>query len=554
MLKFYNIFKKDDATITINNKTYQKKDCKRLATGYEKTIYELKGTDHCFFIPSKDILWNGLIENEKRLCDNILSLGLKAQQYKITPLTVSDKNGNSSTINVLWAPTFESLTKSGNLAIFNKKEMSESRFIGRDFNFYNNDKALLNNRKWNQRIIGTLLKDYAVCLAFKLPIIAVSVSIDDSEHFSFDLKDKEAPVARYMFWDVEDVSKGALPVVPTLQVLKEGLDIQNKDAKKRPFANRYGIKKVVREVSSTMTFKSDEILKMGFQDSMEACCAIDKALYESITKEMYNDALQEARNQVIKRLPILISNFKAEAKKLPLLEKHKLIIDYLKTAVSTDSFQAVKDVLELIQDPKTITENNCQDILNFAKKYKNTTILEYLIKYFDLKNKTGIKNEIAPLKKSKNDAGLTLENKTKETAPIQSISPKVNSSNWLIYCLAATTVNTMLLLWGFSMAMSIAGAIATLTTIVIWRNLRENYANHHMNSALLTDQVNLNKEYFEKGYKAESSWGAYLESFMSPITYLPFLQASRSFQVGRASYHETEDKVARLKVKIVKIK
>src|SRR5687767_10793678 len=101
-----------DATLTLKGKTFPKKDCGELGAGKQKRVYKHKDQGQCFIIPNygnNEEGWNNLIAAEKTLLDQIISLGLKAQQFEITDLTITPKEGEPCTIKVLVTKDFATL-------------------------------------------------------------------------------------------------------------------------------------------------------------------------------------------------------------------------------------------------------------------------------------------------------------------------------------------------------------------------------------------------------------------------------------------------------------
>ncbi len=278
VLEFMHWFRQGDCTLTLQGKSFTKEDCTQLGEGSEKTIFGIKGEEHCFFVPTKNPNWWDLkIKEEKELCDQILSVGIRAQQFEIVPLELQNKWGAKFTMNVLVSKRFDYIAKDESVVIYNPKG-APNPLTGQPFTVYDNVKRL-QDKEWNLKIIKEIIKEYAIAYTFKLPIHQVNRQLDDSVHFYIQLpkNEKEPPVFHYMFWDVRSDFDGIEPpVVPTLKQLKKGL------------------KSFVNEVACAYCGNEDECEKFGFAHSLEAIRPFENALLDAITDEVLMEAIAAA--------------------------------------------------------------------------------------------------------------------------------------------------------------------------------------------------------------------------------------------------------------------
>lgn len=380
MLAFMNCFQKENALLTLKGKSFSKSECKQLGFGNQKRVYGLKNGTECFFVPSKiGDGWDNQIQAEKGLCDQILSLGLKAQKFEIVPLTVQETaHGPSYTLNVLLTKSFNAVAEDEHLAIYNVKSSDPNgKFTGDPVTIYDGKLAYLNNKQWNQQILEKIIKEYALALTYKLPIHQVT-DPDDSVHFCFELqKDKnQPPKIRYMFWDVlGDFSGLELPIVPNMCTLKTGLRF--KEQYGRVFDPQKGIKSLVNGIACAL-IETAEVEKLGFENEFESCKAIEKALLSAITENMLNDALTHARQQACGFLKGARKEYIKIAREIPLAEQQRHLFDLVCSSISTGEVECVKAALALSSNLATFLRKYGEKIYVFAKDYDDKNITNYL--------------------------------------------------------------------------------------------------------------------------------------------------------------------------------
>ncbi len=339
VLAFMHFFKKPDCILTFEGKTFSKSDCKQLGEGSEKTVFSIKGDKHCFFVPTKNPNnWDMRIQVEKELCDEILSVGLKAQQFDIVPLEVQEKAGGPKyTINVLKTLSFDSIANDNSAVIYNPKGAPRV-LTGKPFTIYDNVKRL-QDKQWNFKIIKEIIKEYAIALTFRLPIHQVKDHLDDSVHFYIELpkSENEPPVFHYMFWDVcGDFSGLKPPIVPTLTQLKDGLKDKT-DPKKGFWHIDPGLKTFVNEMVCAYCSNPQEYEKFGYAHSLKAVIPFMNALYEAITDEVLLEAIEAARKCATQYLEK--SNAKKQVPYLPAFAATKAAKDNGKDKLIGDFFE-----------------------------------------------------------------------------------------------------------------------------------------------------------------------------------------------------------------------
>ena len=371
-----------DCNFTIKGRTFKKSECKKLGGGTQKIAYQFGNYDECFLRPysdQPDDHWNLTISSEKNLLDQIISLGLKAQNFEHVDLKIEKPGGKPYTLPVLLTKDFQSLCKNESMVIYNVKGSGEGRVIGKPIE---RDGLIegLKKEVYAQGLLSEIIKEYAVCLTFKLPISVVNIRRDDSEHYCFKLPQspEQPPIAHYMFWDVVgDFGGLSLPyIIPTLAELKSGYG-KNKFEGIRTLANQLAC--ALEEVSGP------EMDTNVFLDGLES------PLLEALKNEnLLNSALEHARNVAINKLNEELNKVEDPGQKRDRNE----VIDLIFSAISTNDLDLLKRVCDKYLDLNHLQDNQVRQIMAFSKKYNNEPINDYLRDNLQIPfNKMSLKNE-----------------------------------------------------------------------------------------------------------------------------------------------------------------
>ncbi|MCW8443001.1 hypothetical protein OQJ05_02915 [Fluoribacter gormanii] len=372
-------FAKNDAILlTLNGKTFKKSDCQWLGGGAEKDVYQIKGTNQCFFIPHRidrevvwgekihtsEDFWNSKIEGEKFLLDQISALGLKTQRFEILPLKIEDPGKSTYTLNVLVTKDFNSLCEEESLVIYNRK--GEQTIIGNPPNFFAM-KEQFKEKYFAQKVIKKIITEYAIAFTFTLPTSILYV-LDDSEHFCFELpKDAtEPPVARYMFWDVlSDFHGVGIPIVPTLNELKFGSREEHPNSSSQ--APLQGLINLAYQVASP-------IVKMS--SPQIADFNVDSLAVDLLTALNDDDILNEALVHARKLASKFINNLLKENEHNKIDNEDFILL--MQSVISIGEFDLFLRAFQVFEHPADMPQEDVDKIIAIAKKYKAQPIIDYL--------------------------------------------------------------------------------------------------------------------------------------------------------------------------------
>ncbi|WP_347251338.1 hypothetical protein [Legionella sp.] len=366
-------------TLTLKGQIFSRSDCEKLGGGSEKTIFKLKGQNQCFFIPNKwrsEEEWDKKIKQEKSKLDQISSIGLKTQQFEVVPLEIKQPGKPAYTINVLLAKDFKSLCEEESIVIYNYK--STEKIIGQAPNFV----AMREQFKiaaFVQEMFKKIINEFALAMTFLLPIGALQ-SNDDSEHFCFEVSENKPPVARYMFWDVvSDFGGLELPVIPTLDNLKAGYrdDLSNRSKR----GSQHGLLLLANAVACA-------IYEMNCSQIPEGDLTFVREVENDILPALNNDtflnqALDQARIVGSKFLDEFLGQIEQTSNAidngdLPL----EFFIHLMRSAITTANVTLVQRVARLHTNLTDVSQKSIIDIMDFAKKYNNQPVNEYLETHF----------------------------------------------------------------------------------------------------------------------------------------------------------------------------
>lgn len=555
MKHFFNCFSQKDAVITLQGKKIEKSSLELLGFGAEKYVYGIPGDKRCMLISRKEDAPDARLKEEKKLCDEILSLGIKAQSYEFSEIAVQSKSGGPSyKAPVLLAKKFSELAKEESFTLFQTDmNISEQRRIGKPIKFYNGDKKKLNSAAWNRGLLSKIIAEYAVGLTFRLPIPQVDSWIDDSVHFIFETPKTHTkpPIARYMFWDVmADFSGISMPSVPTLSVLKSGLNRREDPME--------GIKLLINGLATVIIDNIDEMKQLGLtkdsslKESFESAKKIESILLKAITEDMLEKALSHAREiakqEFSKQLKKLDQCLKTEEfRTLELSDKHKIMTTFLQAAISCADMQCVKDVLSRVPMIDEFSKTHRQGALNFAKKYNTPGIYELL--------SSQLKEPLPPTP-SPEPVNIPIPAKKRKEAKLPGKGQRLPKrqtftsdliGKFVVRGLIATFIGAALVLTGLAASMTalfVSMALFTslsLTEVLRLRAARSQHKmamdnkelEYHGGKVSLKENSMLDKYHFMLGQQAEKSWTGYLQSYLSPMTYIPHSNAANSFQAGR---------------------
>lgn len=367
--------------LTLNGKTFKKSDCLLLGGGSEKMVYQIKGTNQCFFIPNKiegEVIWTGIgisseffwnkkIQSEKHLLDQISDLGLKTQRFEILPLKIEEPGNSGHTLNVLVTQDFNSLCEEESIAIYNVK--GNPKVTGNPPNFIAM-KEQFKDKLFVQKMFEKIISEYAIAITFSLPI-SILHSLDDSQHLCFELpKDSmEPPIARYMFWDVvSDFSGVDIPIVPTLDELKSSSSEKFQSVSQ---GSLQGLSFLANEVACAMiemsstkdgTYKWDHLWE------------IEKNFFMALNDdEFLNNALAHVRKLGF----VFIENLLNKKEFTDKINKESFIL-LMRAALSIGELDLVIRAFQLLENPADLPQERIDKIMSTAQKYKVQPIIDYL--------------------------------------------------------------------------------------------------------------------------------------------------------------------------------
>ncbi len=367
--------------LTLKGKTFKKSDCLLLGGGSEKMVYQIKGTNQCFFIPNKiegemiwagirissEYSWNKKIQSEKYFLDQISDLGLKTQRFEILPLKIEEPGNSSHTLNVLVTQDFNSLCEEESIAIYNVK--GNQKITGNPPNFIEM-KEQFKDKIFVQKMFEKIISEYAVAITFSLPI-SILHALDDSQHLCFELpKDAmEPPIARYMFWDVvSDFSGVDIPIVPTLDELKSSSSEKFQSVSP---GSLQGLSFLANEVACAMiemsstkdgTYKWDHLRE------------IEKNFFMALNDdEFLNNALGHARKLAF----VFIENLLNKKEFTDKINKESFIL-LMRAALSVGELDLVIRAFQVLENPTELPQERIDKIMSTAQKYKVQPIIDYL--------------------------------------------------------------------------------------------------------------------------------------------------------------------------------
>jgi hypothetical protein len=191
--QFFNIFGDDNAQYFLDGKEVMlKKREVVIAHRHGKPItdelnYIAKGGckkiiqfgDDVVFIPNVNYFeitalaafwqqWQIVIQDEKRVADELIAIGLRTQQFKMTRLKVCDPlTKQVGEIDVITGKSYECLQKEENLSLL---EYNSSQNHGQAVQFYNADPKNMFDSAWNQQLFQTLCDDIINAQSHRAPL------------------------------------------------------------------------------------------------------------------------------------------------------------------------------------------------------------------------------------------------------------------------------------------------------------------------------------------------------------------------------------------------
>ncbi|KTC84467.1 hypothetical protein [Legionella brunensis] len=350
-----------ETTLILHNQVLKRTNFRQIGSGSEKQVFQLESQNQCIFIPNKwssDYHWDVLLQRETSLLAQIKSLGLKTQEFQIIPAKIQEID---QTMNVLLTKDFESLCKEESIVIFNQK--GDEKVIGKapDFNAM---REKFKDKTFVQTMFKKIINEYAIALAFQLPITILNPSLDDSQHFCFELptNPSEPPVVRYMFWDVAgDFDGVSLPRVPTLHDLKTGCQPNRDDAN-----GLYRLANSIACVIHQMRYQRSDMFKFVRELQTDILAALND-------NNFLNPALEHARNTAAKYLSEHLINIKLDTTSL----NDDNFVLLIESAISTDNLSLIEQFFELHNDPNTLAQQSIAQIIETAKKYENKSVIAY---------------------------------------------------------------------------------------------------------------------------------------------------------------------------------
>lgn len=376
--------------LTLKDETFDLENTSLLAVGSDKKVFKHKDQNKCFFIPARTVnqeYWVFKINQEKKLVDQIISLGLKAQQYEIVPLKISEPQQSSYIIDVLLTKDFDTLCKEESIAIYDIKGPRDKKLIGNAPDFLAM-KDRFKDTEFSQTMLSKIIEELAVALTFALPISIVH-TCDDSEHHCFELpKDSnEAPVARYMFWDLDlDFSGLTIPILPTLEEFKLGTTLKYKRSiEVRP---NNGLSRLAHNIAMTIVaivrIKDETV---DFEQGREFMLYVEDALLSALQDDQFlSNALDKTRRLTHNYLLKQIENI--EIQKITITSKK--FSKFLKAAISIDDFELLKRIFKLCPASAILSEECIQELMEFSNKFQNQLVTEYLATNLNKYKKTDL--------------------------------------------------------------------------------------------------------------------------------------------------------------------
>ncbi|MDP3267940.1 MAG: hypothetical protein Q8M40_02715 [Legionella sp.] len=375
MKEWLDLFCKEseEINLTLNGKTFNKSQCEFLGQGSEKRVFKIKDSNQCFFIPHKWSSkedWEHKIKLEKNLLDQIDSLGIKAQRFEITTLSISEAGQTPQTIHVLTTKDFGSLCEEEGISIYNYKARKD-HVIGTPPDFI----AIIDkfsDKLFAKKMLEKIIYEYAIAFTFDLPITVIH-SPDDSEHFCFEKSNdpEMPPVVRYMFWDVVHDFYGLFnTIVPTLADFKMG---NRKGEYNRPFR---GFECLVNHVIDAIKSMIFHLYHYNI-DYTKISDELKNNLLEAIDEELIGKSLTHAKELAVKffekKLTTLSDDFKTFRNQVA------VFIEIMQSAISLDKPDMVEQAFRAMNlDINYISINEIEDINKFAKKYGNVDIMEFI--------------------------------------------------------------------------------------------------------------------------------------------------------------------------------
>lgn len=367
--RFYS--RDDDVTISLKDKNYKLSECVKVGGGSEKTVYQLKGQDTCFFIPHKcssEENWNYKIVAEKTFLDEMDELGLKTQRFEILPIEIKKPGKPSYTIQALVTTSLKSRCEKEHMVIYNRKGKGDDKVIGTPPDIVVlHDK--MKDKAFTQSMLKQIASEYAICYSFNFPISVLSY-LDDSEQYCLELGEADTPpVVRYMFWDVVSDYEGLVfPIVPTLKSLKKG-----EEGCPRKTDDTYGLYMLANGIACAINVMASQPNK----DDMGLFKVMEKNILDALKDDVFlNTALIEARAVCQQRLLEIIDLI--NEKKPGIVKDKNYFITLMKSAISIGETSLLDAVLKLYPTSSELPPETVSEISVFAKQYENPALIDYL--------------------------------------------------------------------------------------------------------------------------------------------------------------------------------
>jgi hypothetical protein len=363
---------KNTTSVKVAAKSYKISELKKIGSGHEKTVLKLNDEKLCIFIPTDMYMneesWSYIINSEKKSCDLIIELGLKAQKFQIVPAEIQESGKDKQTINVLLTQDFQSLCLQESMVIYNyKARINAGRIIG-NVPAANSILSYIDDKNFIQKMFSKIIVEYAIAFTFKLPIKILGHQ-DDAEHFCLELpkENNEPPIVRYLFWDVPDLNQISLPLVPTKSELAAANSCYSNGA--------------LRSLARTVSNFIYEIYPDDINDSLQ--------FYENFVEntspildrdDILIPAIDQARDMAIKYYK---DKFDIVKKTVESMDTNGFV-SALQSAISTKSLPIVMQIFELLPNSIKLPEKTIKGIIEFAQKYEDLAIVDYLHHNFQL--------------------------------------------------------------------------------------------------------------------------------------------------------------------------
>lgn len=325
----------EKVTLTIEGHSFKRNDLHYVGNGNEKCVWRIGETDQVLFVPRGRSEWEEIIDKEKKGLDFIRSLGLKTQVFDKVICEIQEEGKISYAIPLLRTQEFKRLAQKERCIIYNKKANPADIMIGpvNDYDFKMlTDK--LRDKQFTQAMLEKLVEEFAIGVVFSLPIRG-NQTLDDSEHLCFYLPESsdDAPMIRYMFWDIGLDYEKSTPFIPTLERLKQG----------QGYISRISI--FIEMIASALLeigYKGGNP-RMDYTDEIAAMKIIEGNVMEALDDDFLRIALDKAKS-------IARKNLISELEQMNMEISERIFGSYLASAISIGDKKLIDTVLNLYSD------------------------------------------------------------------------------------------------------------------------------------------------------------------------------------------------------------